>query len=73
MAGLFAITERVFGVRLAERHGVDTWHPDVQFFDVLDQDGSVRAGVYLDHFARSGKRGGVDGWPGAAAGRAIAT
>ena len=59
MAGLFAITERVFGVRLVERRGVDTWHPDVQFFDVLDQDGGVRAGVYLDHFARSGKRGGA--------------
>ena len=59
MAGLFAIAERVFGVRLVERHDVDTWHPDVQFFDVLDQDGSVRAGVYLDHFARSGKRGGA--------------
>ena len=59
MAGLFTIAERVFGVRLVERHDVDTWHPDVQFFDVLDQDGSVRAGVYLDHFARSGKRGGA--------------
>ena len=59
MAGLFALTERVFGVRLAERSGVDVWHPDVQFFDVLDADGRVRAGVYLDHYARSGKRGGA--------------
>ena len=59
MAGLFALTERVFGVRLVERAGVDTWHPDVQFFDVIDEDGSVRAGVYLDHFTRSGKRGGA--------------
>ena len=76
MAGLFALAERVFGVRLVERYGVDTWHPDVQFFDVLDvdghgcpsaagagragaADGSVRAGVYLDHFSRSGKRGGA--------------
>jgi len=53
------LTERVFGVRLVERHNVDVWHPDVQFFDLLDADGRVRAGVYLDHFARSGKRGGA--------------
>ncbi len=59
VAGLFALTERVFGVRLVERHDVDVWHPDVQFFDVLDADGRVRAGVYLDHFTRAGKRGGA--------------
>jgi oligopeptidase A len=58
-AGLFALAERVFGVRLVERHDVDVWHPDVQFFDVCDPNGVVRAGVYLDHYARSGKRGGA--------------
>ena len=59
MQGLFTVAERVFGVKLVERHGVDTWHPDVHFFDVVDHDGTVRAGVYLDHYARSGKRGGA--------------
>ena len=59
MAGLFDLAERVLGARLVERQGVDVWHPDVQYFDVLDSDGTVRAGVYLDHFAREGKRGGA--------------
>ena len=59
MPGLFDLAERVLGARLVERHDVPTWHPDVQFFDVLDADGSLRAGVYLDHFAREGKRGGA--------------
>jgi len=59
MEGLFTVANRVFGARLIERKGVDTWHPDVHFFDVVDADGSVRAGVYLDHYARSGKRGGA--------------
>ena len=59
MAGLFALAERVFGVRLVERAGVDGWHPDVHFFDVVNADGSIRAGVYLDNFTRSGKRGGA--------------
>jgi oligopeptidase A len=59
MKGLFALTERVFGVHLVERFDVDVWHPDVQYFDVVDADGRVRAGAYLDHYARSGKRGGA--------------
>ncbi|WP_374602021.1 M3 family metallopeptidase [Arenimonas sp.] len=59
MQGLFTVAERVFGVRLVERKGVDAWHKDVHFFDVVDADGSVRAGVYLDHYARAGKRGGA--------------
>jgi oligopeptidase A len=59
MAGLFGVAERVFGVSLRERHDVDVWHPDVHYFDVVDPDGAVRAGVYLDHNARAGKRGGA--------------
>ncbi|MGH8028509.1 MAG: M3 family metallopeptidase [Arenimonas sp.] len=59
MAGLFGVAERVFGVQLRERHDVDVWHEDVHYFDVLDPDGTVRAGVYLDHYARAGKRGGA--------------
>jgi len=31
----------------------------VHYFDVVDQDGTVRAGAHLDHYARSGKRGGA--------------
>jgi oligopeptidase A len=57
--GLFSITERVFGVRLAVRDGVDVWHPDVRFYDVLDAGGKVIAGAYVDLHARSGKRGGA--------------
>src|SRR5690606_25670305 len=57
--GLFTVAERVFGVRLVGREGVDTWRPDVHFCDVVDADGTVRAGVYLDHYARAGKRGGA--------------
>ena len=57
--GLFAITERVFGVRLAARDGVDVWHPDVRFYDVFDRAGNVIAGAYVDLYARAGKRGGA--------------
>ncbi len=59
MRGLFELTQTVFGIELRERHDIDTWHRDVQYFDVIDRDGRLRAGVYLDHFAREGKRGGA--------------
>lgn len=57
--GLFAIVERVFGVRFAARDGVEVWHPDVGYYDVLDANGKVIAGAYFDLYARSGKRGGA--------------
>jgi oligopeptidase A len=54
ISGLFAITERVFGVSLRMRDDVDTWHPDVRYYDLVDADGRVFAGAYVDLYARSG-------------------
>jgi len=57
--GLFEIAGKVFGVLFAERMDVDVWDDDVRYYDVLDADGSVRAGFYVDLHARPGKRGGA--------------
>jgi oligopeptidase A len=57
--GLFAVVERLYGVRFAPRDDVDTWHKDVRYYDVMNADGSIFAGAYLDLYARSGKRGGA--------------
>ena len=59
IGGLFAITERVFGVTLQQRGDVDVWHPDVRYYDVQDAAGRRIAGAYVDLYARSGKRGGA--------------
>lgn len=59
LAGTQGLIEQLFGVRLIERAGVSTWHPHVIFYDVLDASGEIVAGVYLDLFARAGKRGGA--------------
>ena len=59
LAGLFAIVARVFGATLRECDGVETWHPDVRYYEVLDVDGRVRAGCFVDLYTRSGKRGGA--------------
>ncbi len=57
--GLFVVAERAFGVRFARREGVDVWHPDVRYYDLIDADGRVFAGAYLDLYARQAKRGGA--------------
>lgn len=57
--GLYAICERVFGIRFQRREGVDVWHEDVSYFDLYDADGRHIAGAYVDLYARSGKRGGA--------------
>lgn len=59
LAGFFEIVRRVFGVSLRVREGVDVWHPDVRYYDLVDANGQVFAGTYVDLYARSGKRGGA--------------
>ena len=58
-AGMFALAERLYGIRFVRRDDVSVWHADVDYWDVLDGDGSVIAGLYLDLVARGGKRGGA--------------
>ncbi|MFP4648789.1 MAG: M3 family metallopeptidase [Halorhodospira sp.] len=60
--GLFTIAERLFGVRFRLRNEVDTWHPDVRYYELIDTQGTARGGLYADLYARSGKRGGA--WMG---------
>ncbi len=60
IAGLFQVVERLYDVSITERTGdVETWHPDVQFFEIRDRDGSVRGQFYTDLYARPKKRGGA--------------
>lgn len=59
MDGLFAVIERVLGVSVRLREDVDVWHADARYYDLLDANGQVFAGCYVDLYARSGKRGGA--------------
>ncbi|WP_445776795.1 oligopeptidase A [Shewanella sp.] len=59
LSGLFYTVNRLFGLTINEKKGVDTWHKDVRFFDIFDADNVHRGSFYLDLYARSGKRGGA--------------
>ncbi|WP_047048211.1 oligopeptidase A [Vibrio mexicanus] len=59
VSGLFEVLNRVFGMKVEERSGVDTWHESVRFFDIFDAEGQLRGSFYLDLYAREHKRGGA--------------
>ena len=59
--GLFALVERLFGIRVKAADGEATlWHPDVRFFRIEDKGGEPLAAFFLDPFSRpENKRGGA--------------
>jgi oligopeptidase A len=59
LGGMFEIVRRLYGITVRGRDDVETWHPDVRFFEIIDEDGTLRGQFYLDLFARSHKRGGA--------------
>ena len=59
LEGLFAVAERLFGVKIVEHPGVPVWHADARFFEIQDATGRVRAAFYLDACARPKKRAGA--------------
>ncbi len=59
LPGMFAVVQRLYGISINERDGIDTWHPDVRFFEIRDGKGEMRGEFYLDLYARPHKRGGA--------------
>jgi oligopeptidase A len=59
LSGLFALTERLYGITLVQRPEVSVWHPTVRYYDLKDARGAAVAGFYLDPYSRSEKRSGA--------------
>jgi oligopeptidase A len=59
LAGLFALTTRLYGIVVRERPGVAVWNEGVRYYDLLDSAGQAVAGFYLDPYARNEKRSGA--------------
>ena len=57
--GAFTIAEKLFGITFKEVFDIDTYHKDVQTFEVLDFEGNLVAVFYSDFFPRKGKRNGA--------------
>lgn len=63
IGGLFELVERIFGITVSEAGGVPLWHPEVKYYEIRDEDGSVIGSFYADWHPRESKRGGA--WMGA--------
>lgn len=58
IAGAFAIAEKLFGVRIAEKTDVPVWHPEVKTYEIFDGEKLLGA-FYTDWHPRETKRAGA--------------
>jgi len=59
LSGLFALTQRLYGITVRERPDVSVWHASVRYYDLVDAHDRVVAGFYLDPYSRTEKRSGA--------------
>ena len=57
--GVFYAANQLYGVTFTERTDLPTWNPDMQVFEVHDQDGKPLALFYIDPWKRDNKAGGA--------------
>ena len=59
MNGAFEVANRLYGLHFKKLDNIQTWHEDVNVYEVLDEDKSHIGILYEDLFPRSTKRGGA--------------
>ncbi|MBA3536179.1 MAG: M3 family metallopeptidase [Tatlockia sp.] len=59
MTGLFTIVNKLYGMNMEEVDDVDSWHPEVKCYRILDESKQLRGHIYVDLFARQYKRNGA--------------
>jgi peptidyl-dipeptidase Dcp len=61
--GIFTLCHKLYGLKFVEQPNLPRYHPDVQVFEVQEEDGRHVGLLYMDFHPRPGKRGGA--WSGA--------
>lgn len=59
LLGMFSVVNKLYGLKIIEKHEIDTWHPQVQFFEIYDEKNNLRGCLYTDLYARAHKREGA--------------
>jgi peptidyl-dipeptidase Dcp len=60
--GIFALCEKLYGLKFVEKPDLPRYHPEVQVFEVLEADGRHLGILYMDFHPRPSKRSGA--WSG---------
>ena len=59
VAGMFEIAQRLYGICVREEDNVPTWDPQVRYYTVRDEDGTLLGAFYADWYPRENKRDGA--------------
>jgi oligopeptidase A len=59
LEGFFTVVSQLYSIRIVPKSGVDTWHPQVNFYEIYDEKNQLRGGIYIDLYARPHKRDGA--------------
>jgi len=57
--GAFDVAEKLYGIRFVKRNDIQVYHPDVEVFEVLEEDGTHLGIFYTDYYPRDGKSSGA--------------
>jgi len=57
--GVFAIAGKLYGIKFNKRDDIETWHKEVECYEVLNPDDSHVGLLYIDLFPRETKRSGA--------------
>ena len=57
--GVFGFAKRMYGLRFIPNHDAQVFHPEVEVYDVTDEDGKAVGMLYLDFFPRATKQSGA--------------
>ena len=57
--GVFGFAKRMYGLRFVPNHDAQVFHPEVEVYDVTDEDGKPVGMLYLDFFPRATKQSGA--------------
>jgi peptidyl-dipeptidase Dcp len=60
--GIFALCEKLYGLKFVEQPDLPRYHPEVQVYEVREGDGSHTGILYMDFHPRPSKRSGA--WSG---------
>ena len=57
--GVFGFASRMYGLRFTPNHDAQVFHPEVEVYDVTDEDGRPVGMLYVDFFPRATKQSGA--------------
>lgn len=57
--GVFALSNKLFGIQFIRKDGLPKYHADVEVYEVIDADSSHLGILYMDFYPRDSKRGGA--------------